>query len=150
MFDKYSNYALEWAKQSRSTCVKNYCVTFRSAVSAALWGCSSAVRGIAAKPTCTWASTADTSFWPAAMRRRAELGIQTTGTQPSERCLLSPPVHHLRKVGLLPENIHVHRYSNLMLMHFMLHAKRGGDVGLGHVIHTDALLGKSTDLNQRQ
>lgn len=119
-----------------NTCVKTYCVTFRSAVTAALWGCSSAVRGIAANPTGTWASTADTYFWPAARGRRAELAIKTIGTQLSERGLLSRPVHHLKKVGLLPENIHIQMFQPQML-----HAKRGDVVGLGYVIHTDALLG---------
>lgn len=44
-------------------------------------------------------------------------------------------------------NTHTHKLN--MLMHCMLHAK-GGVVGLEHVIHTGALPGRSSDLNQRQ
>lgn len=39
-----------------------FCLTSRSAVTAAPWGCCSSARGIAVKPPSTWASTADTSF----------------------------------------------------------------------------------------
>lgn len=96
--------------------VKTDCVTCRSAVAAALLGCSSAVRGTAAKPTSTWASIADTSSSPAARERRGGLGIKAAGTL-SERGLLSTPLHLQKKV--LTTNSHTNTQTLKCIARFM-------------------------------